>query len=189
MWPSDAIKWHRTACIYKQHHIEPCYNRTWMYLILGIHWLHLISNAGWCLLLWKPIIHFQALDADFACYMDTLPATKHPLTLSIMQGRELLFTLKRILTGGKVHTLSILNIMINCPTWACPWAQNLSNLVLVGSRCCGMHLWNRSWIFSLQSSMKLTKLSWPVVLHHHSHLPTMCLSMPIDLNLNCSGSV
>ena len=27
-----------------------------------------------------------------------------------------------------------------CPTWACPWAKNLSNLPKIGSRLCGTHI-------------------------------------------------
>ena len=27
-----------------------------------------------------------------------------------------------------------------CPIWACPWAENLSNLPQIGSRLCGSHI-------------------------------------------------
>ena len=37
-----------------------------------------------------------------------------------------------------------------CPTWACPWAQNLSNLPQIGSRLCGTHISETAgWIYPI----------------------------------------
>ena len=37
-----------------------------------------------------------------------------------------------------------------CPIWACPWAQNLSNLPQIGSRLCGMHISETAgWIYPI----------------------------------------
>ena len=37
-----------------------------------------------------------------------------------------------------------------CPIWACPWAQNLSNLAQIGSRLCRMHIYETAgWIYHI----------------------------------------
>ena len=37
-----------------------------------------------------------------------------------------------------------------CPTWACPWAKNLSNLLQIGSRFCGSHIFeNAGWMYPI----------------------------------------
>ena len=38
----------------------------------------------------------------------------------------------------------------NCPIWACPWAENLSNLPQIGSRLCGSHISETAgWIYPI----------------------------------------
>ena len=45
--------------------------------------------------------------------------------------------------------LSLCNVMVICPICPCPWTKNLSNLVQVGSRLCGMQclllLFRQEW--------------------------------------------
>ena len=37
-----------------------------------------------------------------------------------------------------------------CPIWACPWAENLSNLPQIGSRLCGSHISETAgWIYPI----------------------------------------
>ena len=37
-----------------------------------------------------------------------------------------------------------------CPIWACPWAENLSNLPQIGSRLCGSHISETTgWIYPI----------------------------------------
>ena len=56
-----------------------------------------------------------------------------------------------------------------CPTSACPWTKNLSNLAQIGSRLCGTHISETAgWIDPMQSFMDL---SGPVVVHCYSYLP------------------
>ena len=55
-----------------------------------------------------------------------------------------------------------------CPIWACPWAENLSNLPQIGSRLCGSHIFGTAgWIYTIRSSMELSR---PIVVQHQGHL-------------------
>ena len=52
-----------------------------------------------------------------------------------------------------------------CPIWTCPWAENLSNQVPLGSRLCGTHIPETAWwIYTIRRSAELAK---PVVVQHH----------------------
>ena len=59
--------------------------------------------------------------------------------------------------------------LLICPIWACPLANNLSNLPQIGSRLCGTHISETAgWIYHIQSFMDL---SGPEVVQGHSYLP------------------